>query len=166
MSDRMKFVLAVLFFLAALTLPLAGLMIGWWKWDVRAGILIMAGIFILLSIIGVLFLSRVKDLSWLGVYLPYIFGAAYGFLPDAVPISIDDAATTSAGAIFSVLLAIRKQPKTPKWILLPLLAGGIYALVGGVIPGPVDEFLVDAAALVIAWLGTRQAKETENQRTT
>lgn len=158
MSDRLKVVLAVILFLAALILPLVGLLIGWWQWDVKTGILIMAGVFILLSIIGVLLLSRVKDLSWLGVYLPYIFGAAYGFLPDAIPLSIDDAITTSTGAILSVLLAIRKQPKTPKWILLPLLAGGIYTLFGGVIPVPVDEFLVDAAALVIAWLGTRQVK--------
>lgn len=163
MSDRVKVVLAVLFFLAALILPLVGLLIGWWKWDVKAGILIMVGVFIVLSTIGVLILLRVKDLSWIGVYLPYIFGAAYGFLPDAVPLSIDDAATTSVGAIFSVLLAIRKQPKTPKWILLPLLVGGIYALVGGVIPGPVDEFIVNAAALLIAWFGTRQVRESEKQ---
>ena len=159
MSDRVKAFIAILCFLSALILPLVSLLIGWWKWDVTTGIWMMVGIFLVLCILGSLVLFRIKDLSWLGVYLPYIFGATYGFLPDSIPLSLDDAAATSTGAIFSVLLALRKQPRTPKWIWIPLLAGGIYALAGGFIPGPVDEFIVDAAALGIAWLGTRQGEK-------
>jgi hypothetical protein len=162
MSDRVKTFTALLCFLAALILPLVGLLVGWWKWNVTTGIWMMVGIFLVLTVLGGLILLRVKDLSWLGVYLPYIFGAAYGFLPDLSPIALDDAAATTAGAIFSALLALHKKPGTPKWIWIPLLAAGIYALVGGFIPGPVDEFIVDAAALVVAWLGTRQAGDTES----
>ncbi len=158
MSDRMKTLIAILCFLSALILPLVGLLVGWWKWDVTTGVWMMGGIFLVLCILGSLVLFRIKDLSWLGVYLPYLFGAAYGFLPDAIPLSVDDAAATSTGAILSALLALRKQPKTPKWIWIPLLAAGIYALAGGFIPGPVDEFIVDATALGIAWLGTRQGE--------
>jgi hypothetical protein len=42
----------------------------------------------------------------------------------------------------------------------------VYALVGGFIPGPVDEFLVDVAALGVAWLGTRQGRDEESQEKT
>ena len=156
MSDKTKITLAVLSFLSALILPLVGLFVGWWKWDMTTGILFMVGVFMLLSVIGSLFLFRVKELSWSGVFLPHIFGAVYGFLPDAVALSLDDAATSSAGAILSVILAFRKQPDTPKWIFIPLIAAGIYTLFGGALPGPLDEFIVDALALVFAWLGTRQ----------
>lgn len=158
MSDRVKTFTAILCFIAALILPLIGLLFGWWKWNVTTGIWMMGGIFVALTALGGLILLQVKNLSWLGVYMPYIFGAAYGFLPDAVPLALDDAAATTAGAIFSALLTLRKQPGTPKWIWIPLLAGGIYALAGGFIPGPVDEFIVDAVALGLAWLGTRQAE--------
>ena len=157
MSDKLKTFLAALFFLASLVLPLVGLLVGWWKWDVTIGIITMVGTFLGLIGIGSVILMRVKDLSWSGVFLPYIFGATYGFLPDAVFLSLDDAAATTAGALFSLILAIRKQPGTPKWIFIPLLAAGIYALVGGSVPGPIDEFLVDAIALILAWFGTRQS---------
>lgn len=161
MSDRAKTFTAIFCFLAALILPLVGLLVGWWKWNVTTGIWMMGGIFLVLTAVGGLILLQVRDLSWVGVYLPYIFGAAYGFLPDAVPLALDDAAATTAGALFSVLLAFRKQPGTPKWIWIPLLIAGVYALAGGFIPGPVDEFIVDTAALGIAWLGTRQGTEAE-----
>jgi len=158
MHDKLKTILAGFFFVAALILPLFGLFIGWWKWDLSTGFILMLGIFIILCITGILLLLRVKDLSWIAVYMPYVFGSVYGFLPDSIPFSLDDAAATTAGAIFAFVLALRKQPKTPKWIILPLVAAGIYAFWGGTLPGPVDEFLVDALALVLAWAGTRQGK--------
>jgi hypothetical protein len=49
--------------------------------------------------------------------------------------------------------------ETPKWIVLPLLAASLYTLVGGVIPGPVDELLVDIIGLGISTYGaTRQLR--------
>ncbi len=36
---------------------------------------------------------------------------------------------------------------------MPLLAAGVYAFVGGTIPGPIDEAMVDILAFVIAWIG-------------
>ena len=159
MNDKAKIYLAILAFITALIFPLVGLLVGWWKWDVTTGILLMAGIFVAFSLIGSVILLRVRDLNWSGVFLPYIFGAIYSIFPDAVFLSLDDAAATSVGALFSFVLAIRKYPGIPKWMFIPLIAAGIYAVFGGAIPGPLDEFLIDASALLIAWLGTRQKGE-------
>jgi hypothetical protein len=96
--------------------------------------------------------------------MPYIFGAVFSLLPDTIPFSIDDAVTTSTGALFTYILALRKQSKTPKWIIIPLLAAGIYAVIGGFFPGPVDEFLVDVFGLLIAWIGSRQSLQVSADR--
>ena len=103
----------------------------------------MTAAFMLLSTAGVYLLFRLKDLSWTTVYFPYIIGAVYGFMPDAIPLSVDDAAATSAGAIFSFVLAIKNDSTTPRWIIIPLLVAGIYTLLGGFIPGYLDEFGVE-----------------------
>jgi len=165
MSDRTKTILAVLFFIGALTLPIVGLVVGWWKWNPQTGIFIMAGTFLIMFVIGGLLLMKVKDLSWLTVSLPYIFGASYSLLPDLIPFSVDDAAATTAGALFSFALALRKKSDTPKWVFLPLVAAGIYAFFGGYIPGPVDELLVDVLAIIIAGVGVSQGGgESESRR--
>ena len=154
MSDKLKTILAFFFFLAALSLPLAGLAYGWWRWDAQTGILLMVGIFAALFIAGVLSLWSVRDLSWLATSLPFLFGGLYTILPD-FPLQVDDAAATAAGALLSYALALRKNAKTPKWVLIPLLAAALYALLGGTIPGPGDEIGVDAIALLTSWLGAR-----------
>ena len=159
MSDRGKSILAVLFFVGALIFPIIGLIVGWWKWDALVGFIIMTTTFLVMCIIGGFFLFSIKDLTWVSVYTPYIFSALYGFLPDAIPLSIDDAAATTAGAIFSFGLALRKNPTTPKWIFIPLLAAGIYALAGYYVPGGFDEALVDILALIIAGIGARQGEK-------
>jgi hypothetical protein len=151
--------LAVLFFVGALVFPIIGLIVGWLKWDALVGFIIMTAIFLVMCVVGGLLLFSVKDLTWVSVYIPYIFSALYGFLPDAIPLSIDDAAATTAGAVFSFVLALRKNPQTPKWIFIPLLVAGIYALAGGTIPGGFDEAIVDILALIIAWIGTRQGEK-------
>ncbi|MBE9524513.1 MAG: hypothetical protein IMY76_05405 [Chloroflexi bacterium] len=161
MSDRLKTIFAVICFLSALILPLINLVIGWWRWDAKIGlILMMVGFFIPL-IAGGWALYRVQDLSWLTVGLPYVFGGLYTVLPDAIPLlPVDDAAATTAGALLSYALALRKQPDTPKWIFLPLLAAGVYAFFGGTIPGPIDEALVDVVAFAIAWIGVWRGRKS------
>ena len=109
MADKHKTFLAFFIFLGALILPLFGLMIGWRKWDATTGIILMAAIFVIMIVLGSLVLLRVKDLSWFSVYMPYIIGTVYGFLPDSIPFSVDDAAATTAGAIFSFTLAMKKN---------------------------------------------------------
>ena len=161
MADKLKTLLATLFFLAALTFPLVGLAVGWIQWDFPTGFLIMIVVFLFFIILGVATLIWVKNLSWISVSLPYVFSALYGFLPDTIPFTLDDAAVTSLGAIFSFGLSLRKNPDTPKWIFIPLIASGIYALLGGAIPGGFDEAIVDILALVIALIGARRKAETQ-----
>ncbi|MBG7609773.1 MAG: hypothetical protein IZT55_02790 [Anaerolineae bacterium] len=155
MSDRIKIILAMFCFLAALVLPIVSLIIGWWRWDVKAGILLMAAGFLMPLIAGGLILLRVNDLSWLVVILPYIFGGIYTVLPDAIPfVSADDAVATLIGAFLSYALALQKQPDTRKRIFLPLLTAGIYTFFGGVIPGTFDEAFIDITALVLTFIGS------------
>jgi hypothetical protein len=161
MSDRIKFLLAGASLIGSLVLPLVGLIYGWWNWNVGAGLIIMAGIFLILMVFSGFLLFHIRDLSWLSVYIPFIFGTVYGFLPDSILYSIDDAAATTVGAILSYGLALKKQPGTSKWIIIPLLAAGIYAFFGGNFLGPVDEFLVDAVALILAWVVSRQTRDLE-----
>ncbi|MEN8173382.1 MAG: hypothetical protein ABFS03_10940 [Chloroflexota bacterium] len=157
MSDRFKTIFAVFCFLCALILPLINLAIGWWRWDAKVGLILMIAGFIIPLAVGGISLYRVKDLSWLTVSLPYVFGGLYTVLPDTIPLlPVDDGAATTAGALLSYALAFRKQPETPKWIFLPLLGAGIYAFFGGTIPGPIDEAFVDIVAFVIAWIGVRR----------
>lgn len=46
--------------------------------------------------------------------------------------------------MLTFVLWLRKQPETPKWIIFSLLVASLYTLVGGLIPGPVDELIVTA----------------------
>ncbi|MEA3349572.1 MAG: hypothetical protein U9Q82_03005 [Chloroflexota bacterium] len=156
MNDKLKTTFALVSFTAALTLPLIGLGYGWWRWDISTGLIIMAGIFVFFFAAGALALARVHDLSWLATSLPFLFGSLYTVMPDVIPLQVDDAVTTTAGALLSYALALRKKPNTPKWIIIPLLAAGSYALLGGALPGPVDEIIVDVVALLVAGVGARK----------
>lgn len=160
MSDKLKTVFALIFFIAALSFPWVGFAYGYWRWDLQTGFLLMVGVFAALFAVGALLLWRVRDLSWLTASLPFVFGSLYTLTPD-IPFQIDDAAATAAGALFSYALTLRKNAQTPKWIIVPLLLAAVYTLFGGPIPGPFDEVAVDAVALLISWLGARAA-ESEN----
>jgi hypothetical protein len=156
-SDRIKIILAVLFLIAALTLPLVGFAVGWNKWDIQGGLVVMLVTFVLLFLAGGFILFSVKDLTWLTIFLPFLSGSIYSFIPDFIPFSVDDATVTTLGGLLSFALAIRKDRNTPKWILLPLLGAGIYTFFGGTIPGGLDEIIIDAAALLIAGIGARKS---------
>ena len=157
MSDRVKIVLAVLLFVSALILPLIGLGVGWVSWDFETGLYIMVGTFFAFFILGSVILFRVQDLSWITVSLPYLFGMGYSLSPDLIPLGGDDAAVTAVGSIMAYLLALRKDPRTPKWIIIPLLLAAVYALIGGPIPGGIDELIVNLLAISVAGYGVNRA---------
>ena len=157
MSDRIKIILAVLLFVSALILPLIGLGVGWVNWDFETGLYIMVGTFFALFILGSVILFRVQDLSWITVSLPYLFGMGYSLSPDLIPLGGDDAAVTAVGSIMAYLLALRKDPRTPKWIIIPLLLAAAYALIGGPIPGGIDELIVNLLAISVAGYGVNRA---------
>jgi hypothetical protein len=161
MNDKLKTLLALICFVAALTLPLLGLAYGWWRWNVLTGLIIMTAIFIFFFAAGALALARVRDLSWLGTSLPFLFGGLYTALPDLIPLQADDAIATTSGALLSYALALRKREGARWWVILPLIAAGIYAFWGNLIPGPVDEIVVNLAALLVAGAGTRDKANQE-----
>jgi len=153
MSDRVKIFLALLFFVAAIVLPLIGLGIGWVNWDVETGLVLMGVIFMAFFILGGVTLYRLENLNWLTVSLPYLFGLGYTLSPDLIPLGGDDAAVTAVGSVMAYLLALRKDPRTPKWIIVPLLLAAGYTLIGGPIPGGIDELIVNVLAVSIAGYG-------------
>ncbi len=165
MADKIKTFFALLFFGAALFVPLLGFGYGWWRWDIQIGLLIMVATFAIFFLVGVITLWQVRDMSWLTTSLPFLFGGLYTVLPDVIPFQVDDAAAATAGALFSYALALRNSAQTPKWVILPLLGAALYALLGGSLPGPFDEIIVDLVALLIAGVGTRQgAKKSKSKR--
>jgi len=166
MSDKIKIFLALVSFTLGVTLPLVGVAaaiaswLGWIKTNPWLAVGAAVVTLFVFFFIGVTLLAWTKDLTWLTVSLPYLFSMVYTLLPDFIPFSIDDAAAMSAGAIFSAFLAIRKNPDTPRWVILPLIGSAVYTFFGGALPGPIDEMLVDILALLIAVYGARP-KEIE-----
>jgi hypothetical protein len=153
MTDQTKSCLGTFFLISSIILPFVGLAVGWIGWNFKIGAIAASIIFASFFLLSGIILSTVKDLSWFTVSLPFLFGFLYSLLPDLIIGPIDDAAAVVAGAIFSFVLALKKEPDTPKWIIFPLFAAGLYTLVGTLIPGPVDESLVGAVCLGIAGYG-------------
>jgi hypothetical protein len=163
MNDRIKIFFALMLFIAALILPLVGLGVGWYNWDVETGIYIMVGTFLALFIIAGMILFRVRDLNWLAVSLPYLFGIGYTLSPDLIPLGGDDAAVTALGSVMAYFLALRKDPRTPKWIIIPLLVGAVYIFFGGPIPGGLDELIVNILAVAVAGYGVNRATKEDEE---
>jgi hypothetical protein len=147
MPDQTKTCFSVLAYISMFVLPGVGLLIGWIGWDIRTGIVTASILFAIFFLLGGVFLAIVGNLSWISVSLPLIGATIYSILPDFLPSPIDDTVAMAAGAMFTFVLWLRKQPETPKWIIFPLLMASLYTLVGGLIPGPVDELIVTA----ISW---------------
>lgn len=141
MTDQTKSCLSVLAYLSMIVLPIVGLLIGWIGWNIRTGAVTALIIFTVFFLLGGGFLAFVKNLSWLTVGLPLFMATTYSILPN-MPGSIDDTVVMIAGAMLTFVLWLRKQPETPKWIVFPLLISSFYTLVGGWLPGPVDELFV------------------------
>jgi uncharacterized membrane protein YccC len=67
------------------------------------------------------------------------------------------------GAIFSFLLALRRNPNTPKWVFIPLIIAAAYTFFGGIIPGGLDEIIVQILAfLTYAYGSSRKLPAPEN----
>jgi len=156
MNDTNKACLSAVAFAAMIVLPLLGLAIGWLAWDIETGAVIAIVLFGVCFLASGVLLALVKDLTWLTASLPAVFGILYGLLPDLIPGPIDDAVAFSGGSLLSFALWIRRDPHTPRWVIWPLLAAGVYTLVGGFIPGPVDELLAYVLTTGVAVFGISQ----------
>lgn len=142
MSDQIKSCLGMLLFTSTFILPLVGLAIGWIGWDLETGAIIGLVTFTILFLLAGTLLISIKDPSWVTASVPFVFGLCYSLLPDFIPGTIDDGIAFTGGSILSFVLWHKKKPDIPKWIVLPLLAGGTYTFIGGLIPGPFDELIV------------------------
>lgn len=163
MADKTKTCLSVLFFASMFILPLVALAIGWVGWDFRTGAIVALITFAVFFLLAGILLATVKDLSWVAVSLPFLFGFIYSVLPDLLPGPVDDAVVFAAGALLTFALWLRKQPETPKWIVFPLLASSLYTLVSGLIPGPVDDLLVAAIGAGVAIYGASRQLKTRSE---
>jgi len=160
MEDTTKKSLSCVFYLFASVMPIISFAIGWIGWDIRVGAIVALTTFAIFFILGGIFTSLIKDLSWLSVSLPFVLGILYTILPNLIPLPFDDAIVASAGAIMSFALALKKDDNVPKWIIFPLLLSGLYTLVGEFIPGPVDELFVFAIASGISVVSTHKKLPT------
>ncbi|MCJ7530876.1 MAG: hypothetical protein MUO64_07565 [Anaerolineales bacterium] len=84
----------------------------------------------------------------IGAGFPYLFSATYFFLVVDMPLDIapiegqiDDGTAMTFSALFPSLFTSRINPKTPKWVFVPLVLAAIYTSFGGVFPGPFDELV-------------------------
>ncbi|MCC6147742.1 MAG: hypothetical protein IT308_09265 [Anaerolineaceae bacterium] len=143
--------LASVFFGMAIVLPLAALAAGWIGWDWKHGAAAGGIVFLVCVLAGGIVLVTIRRPSWAAVFLPMIFGLAYNILPDFLPGGLDDTVAMTLGALLTFLLARKKQPTLSWRALIPLLAAGLFPLIGGFIPGPIDELVVTAVLTVIAW---------------
>ena len=95
------------------------------------------------------------------VATPLIIGILYAAFPDPVLGPFDDVAMNLGGAVVTFMLWLKKQPNLPRWVILPLLATGVYAAAGYFIPGPLDEAIVALVAVTIAGIGAASANPSE-----
>ncbi|GEM_PF-2315246 len=128
--------------------------------NIGTTLLVASGLFLLFAAAAIFVLFQIKDISKLAASLPFIFSTIYSTsvadaIPDLAPFvtRVDDTAAVSFGAIFSFLLALRRNKNTPKWILFPLLLAAIYTFFGGIFPSNIDELIVQVLAFLAYYYG-------------
>jgi hypothetical protein len=175
MKDRITAWLAILFFLAALILPLLSLGAGLITWDWKTasfgrsrqynlwvGVAAAIGAFAFCFAFGLVLALRVERPTWPEILLPFATSIGYSVL-DIIPLPIDDVVISIGGALASYGMAVKRYDQMSKWALAPTLAAALYTVVGEFVPGPVDELTVGAVAAlassIIAGVSSRRATQ-------
>lgn len=158
MSDRVKLILALLVLTTAMVIPFVGLFVGWYKWDAQTGILIMVVSAVVLFLVGVLLLLTVRKHNWFSITLPFLMTSLYTVLPDVLPFHIDDTLVSGFGAVIAYILLLRKDRDAPRWLIVPLVIAVAYAFIGGLIPGPIDDLLVELSSVLVYAIGVYSQK--------
>jgi hypothetical protein len=179
MKDRILAWLSIVFFAAALILPLLSLGAGLVTWDweraslgwsehynLWVGVAAAIGVFACCFALGIVLALRVKAPIWPEILLPFASGIGYSVL-NIIPLPIDDAVVSIGGALVSYGMAAKRYEGLTKWAMAPTVTAAIYTLVGEFVPGPVDELAVGAAAAIvssiIAGVSSRRAVERRAQ---
>jgi hypothetical protein len=173
--DKYKTILAIFLFILALIIPIIILLGGGsvtvlqmiqrsqgqaGNVDISRNLLLTLGgalaVFIIFVALAIAVLYTVKDLTWLGASLPFLFSTVYttslvDIIPDMAPLigNVDDGTVVTFGAIFSMLLTLHRNPHVPKWVFVPLIVAAIYTFFGGVFPGGFDEIIVQAISYLV-----------------
>lgn len=155
--DRLKLGAAVLLFALGMVAPLVTGLVVYARTDqVLTAVLAAGGLYLaLIALVAVLF-GTMKRYGWLAASTPLLLSALYALLPDLIPFPVDDGINMAVGAGVSFFLWLRKQPRIPKWIVIPLVAAVAYTWVGGLFPLPFDELLVYLASGLATYYGLRQ----------
>jgi hypothetical protein len=160
MKDRILAWFSIVFFAAALILPLLSLGAGLitWDWETASfgwsqrynlwvGIATAIAAFALCFTAGILLALRVDRPIWPEILLPFVASMGYSVL-NIIPLPIDDAVVSIGGALVSYGMATKRYERMSKWALAPTVAAAIYTLLGEFVPGPVDELTVGAVAAI------------------
>ena len=178
--DKYKTILAILLFILAFIIPVLILLGGGsvtilqmiqrspgdtGTVDLPRNLLLTLGgalaAFIIFAALAIGVLFTIKDLTWLGASLPFLFSTVYStalvdIIPDAAPLigNIDDGTVVSFGALFSMLLTLHRNPRVSKWVFIPLVVAAAYTFFGGVFPGGIDEIIIQALSYLTFAYGT------------
>ena len=154
--DRLKLGAAVLLFALGMVAPLVTGLVVYARTDqVLTAVLAAGGLYLaLIALVAVLF-GTMKRYGWLAASTPLLLSALYALLPDLIPFR-GRRNQHGRGAGVSFFLWLRKQPRIPKWIVIPLAAAVAYTWVGGLFPLPFDELLVYLASGLATYYGLRQ----------
>jgi hypothetical protein len=96
------------------------------------------------------------------VALPFCIGVLYMTTPDPILGGLDDALVMGVMSWITFLQWHKKAPGVSWWVIVPLMGVAVYELVGGLIPGPLDEMIVAAFGTGIAVILGTNIHQAEN----
>lgn len=159
-SDVRKACSGSFLLIGGLIFALIGLAVGWLAWDLKTGLIaasVILGVFLAAS--AVTFLT-IDSPSAVVASLPMALGLVYNIIPD-IPGPVDDSIVQLVAGALTFLMWKRRDDRFPTWAIIPLAGAGLYALIGGFIPGPFDELLVTLASVSIVVVKYRQNLEKD-----
>lgn len=158
MKDYHKSCLSCSLLLASAVLPFAALGIGWAiTQDWQTSGYIMLATFGVLILAAFILMMTIANPSPLLASLPFALGLVYTLIPNPIPIPVDAVAASLIGAVFSYVLWLKRWPAMPRWLAWPMLLCCAFNIIGGVIPGPLDEII--AYFLILGNTGYRLLRE-------
>ncbi len=154
-SDIKKACSGSFLFIGGLIFALIGLVVGWLAWDLKTGLIVAGVIFgAFLAASSITFL-KIGDPSAVVASLPMALSLLYNIGPD-IPGPVDDSIVQVIGGALTFFMWKRRDDRFPTWAIIPLAGAGVYALIGGFVPGPFDELLVTLASVSIVVFKYRQ----------
>ncbi len=141
--------------IGGLIFGLIGLAIGWLAWDLKTGLIVAVIILSAFLAASAVTFMRISDPSTVVASLPMALSLLYNIAPD-IPGPVDDSIVQLIGGALTYFMWKRRDDRFPTWAIIPFAGAGLYALIGGFVPGPFDELLVTLASVSIVIFKYRQ----------